>query len=215
MFVVRGVAIAGIGLLGCASAGPEVGVKHAELREAFRGDPEAAPEFAALPDVQPAHQTPSVLRGLSLARHVLQQGLPTPPEDRRFAVLQHWIDQTVAPWVEARRDSVDETKFQFGVETPSTAAATPVGSIAWGVLALLEENTASELAGIPSPAELDSEPEIAEIFRELVSTQARPFRSAALVKYRKCYELGTKVGDDVADWAAFCGLRYERVHREL
>ena len=50
MFVVRGVAVLGIGLLGCAAAGPEVGVKHAELREAFRGDPEAAPEFAAVKD---------------------------------------------------------------------------------------------------------------------------------------------------------------------
>jgi len=216
MFVVRVVVIAGSWLLGCAAASPEVGLKHAELRH---GDPDAAPEFAALPDVQLAQQSPHVLRGLSVARQVLQRGLPTPPDDRRFSVLQSWIDQTVAPWVEARRDSLDETKFQFGVEVPvATAATTPAvaeGAIAWGVLGLLEENTAGELTRIPSPAELDTEPEIADIFRELVSTQARPFRSAALAKYKKCYELGLQGGEALSDWATFCGLRYERVHRAL
>jgi hypothetical protein len=215
MIVVRAVAVAGLWLLGCASASPEVGLKHAELRH---GDPDAAPEFAALPDVQTAQQSPRVLRGLSLARQVLARGLPVPPDDRRFSVLQSWIDQTVAPWVEARRDSLDETKFQFGVEVPAATPATPApteGTIAWGVLGLLEENTASELTRIPAPAELDTEPEIADIFRELVSTQARPFRSAALSKYKKCYELGLHGGDELSDWTAFCGLRYERVHRAL
>ena len=203
-------------LAACAAHGTEVSVTRSALQH---GDPDAAPEFAALPDVQATQQTPRVVRGLSLARDVLQHGLPTPPDDRRYAALQAWIDRAVVPWVESRRDSLDETRYQFGIpagaEPKPAAGSEPESAIAWGVLALLEENTARELSRIPSPTELDTEPDIADIFRELVGKQARPFRSAALAKYRKCYDLGVHAGSEVADWAQFCGLRYERVHREL
>lgn len=197
--------LGGLGLLACGAARPEVGVSAAALS---RGDADGPPAFASLPDLAASQQSPRLQQGFSLARQVLANGLPTPPDDRRYGQLQAWIDGTVAPWIAARREAVDDARFQFAVEegAPSTEAA-----IARGVLGLLQENTALELTHIPSPAELDTEPEIAEMFHELVATQAKPFVYSAMAEYRKCAELAAAEGGELARWARFCAARHEHL----
>jgi hypothetical protein len=197
-------------LSACATASPEIVASHQALS---LGDPAAPPGFAALPDIAHGQQSSRIVQGLSLARQVLATPLPSPPDDRHFAILQAWIDERVAPWVSARREGVDETRFQFGLQA---AHAEPEESvIARGVVGLLEENTALELSQIPSPTELDTEPEIAEMFRDLVDTQAKPFRHAAVSEYRKCSELGSDGGDDAKRWGDFCRVRFQRLQRDL
>lgn len=196
-------------LAACATASPDVAVSSNAL---YRGDPAAPPAFAVLPDVTKPQQTTRVAQGLSLARHVLGTALPTAPDDRRYASLQAWIDETVAPWISARRDSVDETRFQFGLgdnaarpDKIKPAEAEQV--IARAVLGLMQENTAQELSQMPMPEELDSEPEIAEIYRDLVSTQSKPFRNAALAEYEQCSALADDAGRELQRWAEFCHVR--------
>jgi len=197
-------------LSACATAQPQGDRVAGADRALYAGDPSAPPAFAALPDIESRQQSSRIIEGLSLARHVLATKLPTPPDDRRYQSLQSWIDQTVAPWIRARRDSVDEARFQFGIDAGAAADETVIGR---GVLGLLEENTALELSQIPSPTELDTEPEIAEIFRELVTTQAKPFRNAAVSEYRLCSELGQAKGGELSRWAEFCRSRFERLRQ--
>ncbi|MET0390220.1 MAG: hypothetical protein ABW321_29885, partial [Polyangiales bacterium] len=189
----------------CASASPEVAGRSSALHVE---DANAPPTFAALPDVPKTQQSPRIVQGLSLARHVLADGLPTPPDDRRYVTLQGWIDQTVAPWISTRRDNTDETRFEFALQA---GASDEERVIALGVLGLLEENTALELTHIPVPIELDTEPEIADIFRDLVETQAKPFRNAAKQQYRSCSAEADRASDDVHRWATFCRGRYARL----
>jgi hypothetical protein len=176
------------------------------------GDPAAPPGFAALPDIAHSQRSSRIEQGLSLARQLLATPLPAPPDDRHYAILQAWIDERVAPWVSARREGVDETRFQFGLQTQHSE---PAAVVARGVVGLLEENTALELAQIPSPSELETEPEIAEMFRELVDTQAKPFRHAAVSEYRKCSELGSDGDSDAKRWGEFCRARFRRLQHEL
>jgi hypothetical protein len=138
--------------------------------------------------------------------------LPEPPSDRSYQRLQTWIDQDVVPWVSARRESVDETRFEFGLEH---GASTDERIVATAVLGLLQEDTALTLANIPSPAELDSEPEVAQMFRDLVRTQSQPFQSAALSEYHDCATRAYEQGQELRRWALFCHGRFDHLEAQL
>jgi hypothetical protein len=176
------------------------------------GDPDGPPTIGALPDVARAGASPRVQQGLSLARQVLAARLPAPPADHSYVVLQAWIDRDVAPWVAARRDGVDEARFQFGLEHEVPTDERVVGD---AVLGLLQEDTALVLAQLPAPSELDTEPEIAQIFRDMVQTQVQPFQTAAVVQYRDCATTAHAEGEDLKRWAVFCGARLDRLSATL
>jgi hypothetical protein len=197
-------------LAACATTSTESTAQgHSTLRS---GDPNGPPTIGALPDVAQTGTSPRVQQGLSMARQVLATRLPEPPADHSYAVLQAWIDRSVAPWVAARRDGVDEARFQFGLEHE-----VPVDErvVATAVLGLLQEDTALSLSQLPAPSELDSEPEIAQIFRELVQTQVQPFQSAALTQYRACADSAHAEGRDLRRWATFCDARLDRLATAL
>ena len=176
------------------------------------GDPDGPPTIGALPDVARAGTSPRVQQGLSLARQVLAARLPAPPADHSYAMLQAWIDRDVATWVAKRRDGVDEARYQFGLEHEVPSDERVVGD---AVLGLMQEDTALVLAQLPAPSELDSEPEIAEMFREMVRTQVQPFQTAAVVQYRDCATTAHEEGNDLQRWVVFCGGRLDRLSATL
>jgi hypothetical protein len=190
-------------LSGCATT-DEAG--QVETRAAVQNGP---PAFAALPDVSDSKGSARIAQGLSLARQIMGDRLPVAPDDRAYQTLQLWIDHTVTPWIAKRRDSVDETRFQFGLGRNDTSPSERI--IAEAVLGLLQEDTAIELDGIPQPTELDTEPEVAAIFRDLVRTQAAPFRNAAIREYTACANRGYAEGSAWRPWATFCHRRHDRL----
>ncbi len=143
-----------------------------------------------------------------MAMQVFRETLPQPPVDRSNVNLQSWVDKVVTPWLEKRRDGVDETRYQFGAE-PSVSASEAV--VAHAVLGLLQEDTALELAHIPPPAELDKEPEVAEMFTVLIRNQAHPFVASALKEFRLCAKTSDDEGSELRRWAAFCHARFDRL----
>lgn len=175
-----------------------------------KGEAEAPPALSALPDPVRGEPMDSerMHQGFTMARQVFAGLMPEPPADRSYTSLQAWVEQQVAPWVEKRRDGVDDTRFQFALTASSHPADVVV---AHAVLALLHEDTAAELSNIPSPAELANEPEVSEMFRELVSGQALPFVSAARDEYRLCANAGYQEGADLRRWAEFCKARFDRL----
>jgi hypothetical protein len=199
--------VAGLGLAGCAAS------VHSETpasSEPSRGDPDAAPSLAVLPDAvqNVASDTERVHQGMMMARQVFAKLMPSPPADRSYASLQAWVEEQVAPWVEQRRDSVDETRFQFALGEQSRPADAVV---AHAVLGLLHEDTALALSSIPSPTELDTEPEVAAMFRDLIRGQAQPFVNAARSEFADCANTGYRLGDDLRRWAEFCHARFDRL----
>jgi hypothetical protein len=193
----------------CGGAQSEVASGRDSLRD---GDPTAPPSLRALPDVAKGASSERVQLGMSLARQVLETHLPQPPADRSYQRLQLWIDQEVVPWVSARRESVDETRFQFGLDHGASGDERVVAN---AVLGLLQEDTALALANIPSPTELDSEPEVGEMFRDLVRTQSQPFQSAAAIDYHDCATHAYEEGLEFRRWAVFCHARFDRLEAQL
>jgi hypothetical protein len=175
------------------------------------GDPDAAPNLLALPDLPADADTPRTHQGLLIARATLDAAMPAPPADRSFASLQRWVDSDVLAWLEQRRAQTLATRDRFLVEGEPNQAERMV-SLA--VIGLIDEDTARALAGLPSPSELDSEPDIAAMYREVTRKQAGAFMSAAIAGLRDC---ASAAYDGPAAWrgfAQFCRARFDRLQQE-
>jgi hypothetical protein len=195
----------GLMLLFAGCAGNQLpAARGSALRQ---GDATAPPSLAVLPALEPA-DSQRWHRGMTLAGQAFARGLPPPPADRSFAALSEWVEQDVATWIAARRESMDETRFQFGSNSGAGADAEILRS---AVVGLLQEDTAQALASMPAPSELDSEPEIAELYRELVRVQSEPFVGAARGEYRTCADRAEEEGGTLTHFAAFCRARFERI----
>lgn len=204
-------AFAALWSFGCAaSQHPGQGDPH----ELAPGDPDAEPSLSALPELPhgAAAETPRTHQALLIALEAIGARLPEPPVDHSSASLQHWIDTVVVEWVEDRRAQTEATRERFMLEGVPNAAEAIVSH---AVLGLLHEDTALSLARLPTPSELDSEPEIADMFREVTRNQADAFRSAAVIELRDCANQGYREGGDMRAWADFCHARFNRLHAEL
>jgi hypothetical protein len=172
------------------------------------GDPDAPPSLRALPELGDARSS-QLHRALTMAGQVFAAPLPLAPSDRRYEVLADWVENDVARWIDGRRDALEETRFQF--KAIDSEPATRV--IANAVIGLLQEDTAYQLSLIPQPKELDNEPEIAAMFRELQQGQVEPFQNAALTEYGACVKSGEEEGGSSRRFAHFCRQRHDRLLR--
>ncbi|HKU40605.1 MAG TPA: hypothetical protein VJR89_20735 [Polyangiales bacterium] len=191
-------------LLCCAThPAPAVSSQPEKLRP---GDASAPPSLRALPELS-KDRSERLHRGLTQAKQVFAAQLPAAPSERSYDVLSAWVESEVAHWIDARRDAVEETRFQFKSSAPEPATQV----IASAVIGLLQEDTAHQLAQIPQPRELDNEPEIAALFHELVLGQADPFQRAALEEYESCAKAGDEEGGQLQRFAKFCKERHHRL----
>lgn len=177
------------------------------------GDPDAPPTLAALPELPAAAPANSerTHQGMLVARQALDASLPAPPTDRSFAALQDWAETQVSSWVVQRRDQIAAARARMleGAPTPAEQI------LSHAVLALLQEDTARTLAGIPAPKELDSEREIAAMYRDLVSSETEAFVSSALIELRDCVELARHGPAEMHAYDAYCHARFDRLRGEL
>ena len=70
------------------------------------------------------------------------------------------------------------------------------------------EDIARVLRSVPAPVDLDSEPEIMEIFQNLVRSQARPFLELARSAYRAC-SLNADRPPGMRHFSTFCRERLD------
>jgi hypothetical protein len=149
-------------------------------------------------------------QGLLLARETLDTAFPVFAGDRTYASLQHWVDTSVVAWLEHRRAQTEATRERLLEGEPSDAESI----VSHAVLGLIHEDTARSLASIPAPSELDSEPEIAGMYRDMIRTQADSFVSSALLELRECADDAYRGPKDMRPWADFCHARFDRLREE-
>jgi hypothetical protein len=194
----------------CASA-PET--RRSESSALSVGDPNAAPNLQALPEMAEGApcNTARTHQALLMARQTFDTAFPAAPVDHSYTSLQAWVDSTVTTWVSQRRAQTDATRDRFSLEgEPSDAERI----VSHAVIGLIDEDTARALATIPAPSELDSEPEIADMYREMVSKQAAPFVNAALAELRDCANDGYRGPEEMRSWARFCHARFDRLSEQ-
>lgn len=220
-----------LSLLGaCAGTQP----KPESARSEHPGDADAPPALDVLPEPLPV-ESDRVHRALTQASEVLSARFPAIPSDRSHASLSAWVESDVAHWIERRREGVEDTRYLFGLSASNkntadkaasdqpageAAAAAPVDIaagqvvVAHAVLGLLHEDTALQLEQIPAPSELDQEPEIAEMFREIIRAQMAPFISAALREYGECANTAYAGDEELEAFGQLCHARHDRLKAE-
>ena len=190
------------------------GCAHQPVEPVDPGRPRAEPGLVALPKL-PADcsgRTQRTHQGIVLAGQVLDATMPAPPDDRSYESLQGWVGGEVATWLAGRQAAIEDTRFEFHLSDAPTPGEKIV---AHAVIGLIFEHTAASLQGIPAPAELAEEPEIEEMFHEVVRAQTRPFLSSALLEFRSCVDIAFDGPDDMRHWANFCQIRFERLREEI
>jgi hypothetical protein len=177
------------------------------------GDPNAAPSLAALPELPAGAEadTPRTHQGLLAARAALDAAIPAPPADRSFTSLQRWIDSDVTAWVEQRRAQTAATRDRFWVEGEPNSGERVVSH---AVIGLIHEDTALSLGALPPPSELETEPEIADMYRDVERAQSGSFLTSALTEFRACADAALSGARNMRGWALFCHARLDRLQRE-
>jgi len=170
--------------------------------------------MAVLPALPPgaSGNTPRTHHGLLVVRETLDATMPRPPADRSYLSLKGWVDGEFALWLERRRQQVEQTRARFELEAAPNGSERAVSHAALG---LIHEDTALSLGTIPAPSELDTEPEVAEMYRELVAVQVDTFLNTAANEFGDCANEAYRAGDDMRSWAQFCHARFDRLRENV
>lgn len=173
----------------------------------YSGDAHGRASMEVLPslDVPDSELTPEMRMARLLSAESLELTPPAVPSDRSSAQLADWSDRELKDWLgekqrraEAAREELDRAAQQNHRQR----------ILAGALVGLIYEDVARTLLRIPVPSELDSEPEIAATFHELMAKQAAPYLLHAKLAYDAC--AGNAQGlSAMAHWSDFCSGRVE------
>ena len=173
------------------------------------GDATGQPAVEVLPslDVAQTELTPEMRMAALLSAEALNLAAPTKPADDSTASIAAWSDQELKSWLrekhvraEAARKELDRAAVQSQRQRVMAGA----------LVGLVYEDVARTLLHLPVPRELASEPEIAELYRELLRNQASPYLLQAHQAYVACAGNAEQL-QPLRHWSEFCETREERL----
>jgi len=187
---------------GCAAG-------QAKTTTLYVGDARGGASIEVLPslDVSESELTAEMRMARLLSAESLELPAPTAPGDRSAERLSDWSDRELKDWLSEKQQRAEAARAELDrAATQNHRQRIMAGAL----VGLVYEDIARTLLLIPVPAELDSEPEVAALFRELMAKQAAPFLTHAELAYAAC--AGNALGlESMAHWADFCERRAERL----
>ena len=117
--------------------------------------------------------------------------------------------------VSPRPERVARGQGACGSERPKGAgrsrrAGTSAAHHRIAVVGMLYEDVGWTLVAIPAPDELASEPDIMQIYSEILASQARPFFTTAKRAYWACAQNAIRP-DTMRHWSRFCAGRADQL----
>lgn len=169
------------------------------------GDGQGPPRVEALPslDVVDGDLTRQMRAARRLSEESLNLKPPQPPESRAASQISAWSEQTLGPFLEAKQSSAQAARAELDLAAGESERQRIV---AGALVGLVYEDLVSVLLSVPSPEELDSEPEIKALHREVIFKQAIPYLRHAKLAYDAC-AANAKQQASLAHWASFCSAR--------
>lgn len=172
----------------------------------YRGDPGGAPSMESLPapDVPRTEFSHRMKLAWMLSEESFDVPDPPVPTDRSAASLQYWSDHELKDWIQRKNDRVEAARAELN----EAAAENHRQLIMSGaLLGLVYEDVALVLIRMPVPNELLAEPEIAEIYKEVMVGQARPYVDNARTAYSACAANAKQLVEGMRHWSYFCESR--------
>jgi hypothetical protein len=197
----------------CALALGAVGCVKADRPIKFAGDAHGRASIEALPslDVPDSELSDQMRMARMLSAESLELPPPQVPADRSAANLSAWSDHELKAWVSAKQKRAEAARAELdraAVENHRQRI------VAGALVGLVFEDVARELLVLPIPNELDHEPEIAQIFHELMAKQAEPYLVHARLAYAAC--AGNAQGlESMSHWSNFCSAREDSLPRPV
>lgn len=159
------------------------------------------------PDVADSALTQRMRFGWELAAESFLVPPPEPPDERSALDLTTWSEQVLSPWLEQKTHTVEAARRELDIAAEEDHRQRIIGG---AIVGLMYEDVARVLSGIPTPRELDDEPEIQDVYRDVLRGQARPFLEHARRAYRACAQNALRPAG-MRHWSRFCAGREDRL----
>jgi len=202
---------ASLAAFGCGGGGAQMrnplGDPSGSESSRYAGDPSGPPRMEGLPegDVSRSELSDAMKRAWLLAEEALAVSPPTRPEATSAASLQVWSDTVLSRWLEAKTARAMAARQELNAAAEQSERER---IMAGALLGLVYEDVARVLVEVPVPSELKTEPEIAEMYHEVMLGQAEPFLANARAAYDACAG-NARYNPRLRHWGRYCEHRRE------
>ena len=202
-------ALSGLSLVALGGCGASDPYAHAPT---FMGRIDGPPSMSCVPDTDRTQEgyTEHMRRGLGLAEASFNEQAPAAPASRSAHDLEQWSNGPLRAWLDAKTHAIDAARHELDAASEEDHRQRILGG---AIVGLMYEDIARVLRGVPAPIDLDSEPEIMEIYQDLVRSQARPFLELSRSAYRAC-SLNADRPAGMRHFSTFCRERLDALPEE-
>lgn len=196
------VGLCSLGLVACGGAAAgQRGVPPGGLA---RGDAEGVPSLAALPadGIDRADFSEGMTHGWDLAKQTFVEQMPAVPAAHDSTTLGAWSEGPLAAWLHDKTEVVEVARRALDEAAEESSEQRIVGG---AIVGLMYEDVGRALLVLPLPEELNREPEIATVYRDVIAFQASPWIEYARRAYRACRE-NARI-HEIEPYAEFCATR--------
>jgi hypothetical protein len=184
------------GLLGACAA------QQVQPRVLATGDTDGPPSIEGLPSLDVEEE--KLTREMRMARMLSEESLNLPhpvlPQGRTALDLEAWGESTLRPWLEHKHRSIAAARQELD---RAAAQNQRQRIVAGALMGLIHEDVARVLLELPVPAELDAEPEVRAVYRELTLRQAAPYLEQARLSYEACAGNARAIAT-LVHWSSYC-----------
>jgi hypothetical protein len=158
-------------------------------------------------DVEPAALSHDMQMGRMLSTESLDLHVPPAPGGSSANTFSAWSDQELKHWMNEKARRAHAARAQLD---QAAVHSLRERVMAGALVGLVCEDVARSLLTIPLPAELSNEPDVAQMFRDVLRSQAQPYLLHAQHAYNACAENARGV-ETMDHWSGFCRARLERL----
>ena len=169
------------------------------------GRVECAPAMECLPDpdLEEDAFTEHMRFGWTLAAESFLVPPPEAPSEHAALDLQVWSEGPLREWLARKTHTVEAARRELDQAAEENHRQRIMGG---AIVGLMYEDVSRVLRAVPMPDELETEPEIQDIYRDVLEGQASPFTEVARAAYGACAQNATRPAT-MRHWSHFCAGR--------